>query len=585
MKLGTEAPNLIVWHRRDLRLVDNPLYERVESFGRVIPVYCFDERDFARQPSTVQDTWDVVRTGPHAARFLLEAVQDLRLSLRERGSDLLIRFGKPHEVLLELAVQIATTDELSGQVEVCWNEEPGVDESAASERVRQTLRSWPCNGRTTSDFSCTLFHPDDLPTGLDSWLKLAHPRQMHKRKARRNSPPRVPRASSSGDARPQEMRINVSAARLEGMPEIMGEWRRAARGSSPVRPAKPAPAALPPLPPFIESGELPSYAQLMEDTISIKSGRPLFGILSDDIAAVVKAACQTPPTTSAFPLRGGERHGASRLEGFVREGKAAAADRSRAGGGLDSSSKIGAYLALGCSSPRSVWEFCGPGTGAEWLASHLEIRDYFMFKMLQLGPQSFRRRVSSKAQAAVLTWRTLRGGEEDTPGTAAHDWARWATARTGLPLVDAGMRELAATGYCSNRCRQNIASVLAKDLLIDWRLGAELFQWLLVDHDVSSNWGNWAYFSGVGSDPKNRHFKTISQSMKYDPEAEYLHSWLPELRHLPVCNAHRPFQYCSTWPVPVVNPSTQLTWQDTVATTEVGVEGATLKIEPDVEAA
>jgi len=74
-------------------------------------------------------------------------------------------------------------------------------------------------------------------------------------------------------------------------------------------------------------------------------------------------------------------------------------------------------------------------------------------------------------------------------------------------LVDAGAREMMATGYCSNRVRQNMASVLAKDLKLDWRIGAEWFQFCLQDHCVGANWGNWMYFGGVGSDPKVRGVK------------------------------------------------------------------------------
>ena len=132
-----------------------------------------------------------------------------------------------------------------------------------------------------------------------------------------------------------------------------------------------------------------------------------------------------------------------------------------------------------------------------------------------------------------------------------------------MPLVDAGMRELLATGYLSYRCRQNCASLLAKDLRLDWRSGAELFQWLLVDHDVGSNWGNWRYFSGVGSDPKQRHFRTISQGLRYDPGAVFIKKWLPQLA---ACQSARdahltPFSNAQDLGV-VVDPITQLTWMD-----------------------
>jgi deoxyribodipyrimidine photolyase len=156
-------------------------------------------------------------------------------------------------------------------------------------------------------------------------------------------------------------------------------------------------------------------------------------------------------------------------------------------------------------------------------------------------------------------------------------WIQWATGVTGLPLVDAALREMIQTGYCSNRVRQNAASVLAKDLGIDWRAGAEWFQFLLCDHCVGANWGNWLYFAGVGNDPKNRHFRTVSQALKYDKDGAYVKKWLPELTEiiatmktplpLDVRNElHlRPWDFVTEtnlWKQPIVSPDTQYTWHD-----------------------
>ena len=133
------------------------------------------------------------------------------------------------------------------------------------------------------------------------------------------------------------------------------------------------------------------------------------------------------------------------------------------------------------------------------------------------------------------------------------------------------MRELAATGYCSNRVRQNAASALTKDLRIDWRAGAELFQWLLADHEVCANWGNWAYFSGVGADPKQRHFRTVSQQLKYDAASRYVRAWLPELAGVSDEAALRPHAHgVLEWPEPLIDPATQLIWQDAARLEESG---------------
>jgi deoxyribodipyrimidine photo-lyase len=160
----------------------------------------------------------------------------------------------------------------------------------------------------------------------------------------------------------------------------------------------------------------------------------------------------------------------------------------------------------------------------------------------------------------------------DGNNTGLDGWRRWVAGKTGLPLVDAAMRELAATGYTSNRCRQNAVSLLVNDLKIDWRLGAEWFQWCLVDHDVSANWGNWAYFSGVGFDPKARYFRTLSQAKKHDPRAEFIQLWCEELRACETAaEALWPFEgTVAGWPTPVVAPREHLAWQDRQALDEKG---------------
>ncbi|KAL8932617.1 MAG: hypothetical protein Q9211_006220 [Gyalolechia sp. 1 TL-2023] len=95
------------------------------------------------------------------------------------------------------------------------------------------------------------------------------------------------------------------------------------------------------------------------------------------------------------------------------------------------------------------------------------------------------------------------------------------------------MRELFLTGYTSNRLRQNVASFLTKHLGIDWRIGAEWYESLLCDYDLSNNWGNWQYNAGVGNDPREaRVFNPVKQAHDYDPRGEYVKNWVEELRPL-----------------------------------------------------
>ena len=122
----------------------------------------------------------------------------------------------------------------------------------------------------------------------------------------------------------------------------------------------------------------------------------------------------------------------------------------------------------------------------------------------------------------------------------------WCAGRTGYPIVDAGMRELAATGSMHNRVRMIVASFLTKDLLLDWRRGERWFMNHLVDGDLANNNGGWQWAAGTGTDaaPYFRIFNPVTQGMRFDPNGAYVRQWLPELSRLPDDTVHRP------WDVP-----------------------------------
>ncbi len=128
-------------------------------------------------------------------------------------------------------------------------------------------------------------------------------------------------------------------------------------------------------------------------------------------------------------------------------------------------------------------------------------------------------------------------------GTDA-EFAAWCAGRTGYPIVDAGMRELTATGLMHNRVRMIVASFLTKDLLLDWRRGECWFMNHLVDGDLASNNGGWQWTAGTGTDaaPYFRIFNPVSQGRRYDPAGEYVRHWCPELAKLPDSHVHRPWE-------------------------------------------
>jgi deoxyribodipyrimidine photo-lyase len=124
------------------------------------------------------------------------------------------------------------------------------------------------------------------------------------------------------------------------------------------------------------------------------------------------------------------------------------------------------------------------------------------------------------------------------------DFAAWKEGRTGVPIVDAGMRQLNATGWMHNRARMITASFLVKDLLIDWRWGEKYFMDNLLDGDLAANNGGWQWTAGTGTDaaPYFRIFNPVLQSQKFDPNGDYIRKWIPELRGLNAKEIHAPWE-------------------------------------------
>lgn len=186
--------------------------------------------------------------------------------------------------------------------------------------------------------------------------------------------------------------------------------------------------------------------------------------------------------------------------------------------GVDYSTKFSPWLASGAISARQVYAALkrfeaahGANDSTYWIWFELLWRDYFRLLHLKYGAQLYR--------AQGLT----------SLPQPSHDGRRfdaWCQARTGEPLVDAGMAELSITGYLSNRLRQIVASYLVHDLGCDWRAGAAWFEAHLIDYDVYSNQGNWLYIAGRGTDPRNgRRFNIQKQIHEHDPDGAYRRLW------------------------------------------------------------
>lgn len=149
----------------------------------------------------------------------------------------------------------------------------------------------------------------------------------------------------------------------------------------------------------------------------------------------------------------------------------------------------------------------GENKGTAAVRFELLWRDYFRLVTRKFGPRLFR--IEGFKNDTSYLWKYPQKDKE-----VQHTVQRFLEGTTGNGFIDASMRELFLTGYTSNRLRQNVASFLAKHLGIDWRIGAEWYESLLCDYDLSNNWGNWQYNAGVGNDPREaRVFNPVKQVM------------------------------------------------------------------------
>jgi len=210
--------------------------------------------------------------------------------------------------------------------------------------------------------------------------------------------------------------------------------------------------------------------------------------------------------------------------------------------GADYSSKFAPWLTLGCLSPRYVASQCSlyeqkrvANKSTYWLVFELLWRDFFKFFGVKHGNSIFKLDGTLGDQA--------RGSHPNSRRWSFDKryFQAWKEGKTGYPLVDANMRELAATGFMSNRGRQNVASFLAIDLSMDWRYGADHFESLLLDYDICSNWGNWCSAAGMTGGRVNR-FNIAKQGKDYDPNGDYIKLWCPELKDVPPSLIHEPWK-------------------------------------------
>lgn len=495
------------WLRNDLRVHDSPVLSRAAQLSReqklpVLPVYLFDPRQFR------ETKFGTLKTGAFRALFLLQSVRVLKRRLRSLGSDLLVKVGKPEDVLpslLDKKSVLVTQEEVT-------SEERSVDKALRRELAAKGCEAWEyCWGST-------LFHRDDLPFRQDL----------------SNAPDVF--TSFKNQVEPE------MAARVNEVPSSFQDKRKD-KSHMGVRPCLPdlPPGALP-LP---EAGAGLDFALVFEPEW-------------EDLPFEKPVEEPEVPEAAAHQFEGGEVAALGRLQYYLFETDLVAKYFETRNGmlGSDYSTKFAPWLALGCLSPRKIFEQIREyekekvaNKSTYWVLFELMWRDFFRFFAAKHGNKIFKLYGVS-------------GGDWEWQSDAKL-FQLWARGLTGYPLVDANMRELRATGFMSNRGRQNVASFLALDMKIDWRMGADWFESYLVDYDVASNWGNWVHAAGMTTGRINR-FNVIRQSKMYDKDGRYIRHWVPELRSMPVRYIHEPWTLspdeklqfgAESYPAPCLDPA------------------------------
>jgi deoxyribodipyrimidine photo-lyase len=429
----------LLWYRRDLRLHDHPaLTTAVREYERVVPVFVLDRALLHGRFSSPP------RTG-----FMLGCLRALEEQLRELGSGLVVRAGRPEQVLPRLAAE-------AGADAVLWTSDVSPYARSRDRRVTEALRERGVRAR---------------PHGGNYVIDVSTPR--------------------TGAGAPY--RVFSPFHRV---------WAGVERRSLHFRPR-----SLPALPRGIGSGGLASsIAQLG------------FGARERDLVAEPIVAPGEPAAREAARrwLGGPLERYADRQDGVARRG----------------TSMLSPYLRWGCLSPLELERraVSTGGTGAAAWVRQLCWRDFYAHVLL-MWPDNVRLELQERRRS--LEW------DEDDELLAA-----WQQGATGYPIVDAGMRELARTGWMHNRARLIVGSFLTKDLHLDWRAGERWFERLLLDGEPAQNNGNWQWIASVGTDPAppfRRIYNPALQGRRCDPDGEYVRRHVPELEGVPLGRLFEPW--------------------------------------------
>jgi deoxyribodipyrimidine photo-lyase len=512
----TGTPRWLFWHRRDLRLADNlGLAAATAATPAVTGVVVLDPAELAQMALAPARRW-----------FLAESLKELAGRWHAAGSRLLLLQGDPTTLLPRLAAAC-------GAGVVVWNK--GV-EPYERERDRRVAAALQSDGvKVLADWDQLLVPPETIRTGGGDPYRVYGP-------FLRNWRGRVERLASSGelDPRPaphQLLDLDPAALprpelwqalpRLEAVPGPEELWALAnPAADQPLRGGRGAAALGGVQAATPASGRMPQGGS--RDSASPQP--------SEATEPTTRESASTSPAVSLLPFdpalcpcRPGEAAALAQLETFVDGGAMARYEEGRNLPAEAGTSALSAALRFGTLSPRQAWAAAAlarlSARSEEALASitvweqELCWREFYqqaLFHFPELADGPYR------SQWRHFPW------ENDPQHLTA-----WQQGLTGMPIVDAALRQLVQSGWMHNRPRMIVASYLVKDLICDWRLGERFFMEHLVDGDLAANNGGWQWSASSGMDPKPlRIFNPATQAGKFDAEAAYIRTWLPELAHV-----------------------------------------------------
>ena len=283
---------------------------------------------------------------------------------------------------------------------------------------------------------------------------------------------------------------------IKDIPDVFSNFRKKTEKDSQIRAPFEAPAKInsPKIPPL----ELPTLEALGLTKTTIDS-------------------------RAVLQFKGGETEAIQRLHHYFYDTQCLSSYKETRNGmvGADYSSKFSAWLAMGCISARFIYaeikkyeKQFGANDSTYWLVFELLWRDFFRFMF-------------KKHQTKFFLYEGIKTEKVNSKSLIEKLLSQWMNGVTNSDFINANMLELQQTGFMSNRGRQNVASYFCNELNMDWRFGAAYFEQELIDYDVCSNWGNWAYLAGVGNDPRGHRFFNIEkQAADYDKKKSFRKLWL-----------------------------------------------------------